>query len=106
MQSLHFPFCDKAELTCAYMLQALASHEVPAVQAHIALCLYCQRELESLRPVVDRFASWSTDMLRPSMSLQAQLARRIAAETGKPPLTPPAPQWSEPEWEQIAPGIE
>jgi hypothetical protein len=106
MQSLHFSFCEKAELTCAHLLQALSPSDVLAVQTHIALCVYCQRELESLRPVVDRFVSWSSDMLRPTMSLQAQLARRIAAETGKPPVTPPAPQWSEPEWEEIAPGIE
>ena len=56
--------------------------------------------------MVDRFVFWPTDVLRPTTSLQARLARRIAGETGKPPVQPPAPRWSEPEWEQVAPGIE
>jgi len=56
--------------------------------------------------VVDRFVSWPTDVLRPTTSLQARLARRIAEETGKEPVLTPQPQWSEPEWEQVAPGIE
>jgi anti-sigma factor ChrR (cupin superfamily) len=37
--------------------------------------------------------------------LQERLARRIADETGGPLVPPPAPQWSEPEWENVAPGI-
>ena len=43
-------------------------------------CIDCQRELEALRPVVDGFVSWPTDVLRPAASLQERLARRIAAE--------------------------
>ncbi|HUZ12012.1 MAG TPA: cupin domain-containing protein, partial [Caulobacteraceae bacterium] len=62
--------------------------------------------LEALRPVVDRFVSWPTDVLRPSTSLQARLALRIAEETGRQPVPPPPRQWLEPEWEQVAPGIE
>ena len=93
-------------LTCAYALQVLPASEVAAAEAHIASCPDCQRELESLRPVVDRFVSWPTDVLRPTTSLQARLALRIAEETGKQPVLPPAPRWSEPEWEQVAPGIE
>jgi anti-sigma factor ChrR (cupin superfamily) len=77
-----------------------------AAEAHIASCVDCQRELESLGPVLDRFVSWPTDVLRPSTSLQERLALRIAEETRKPPILPPARQWSEPEWEQVAPGIE
>jgi len=80
--------------------------EVPAIEAHVAACPDCQREVESLRPVVTRFVSWPTDVLRLTTSLQARLACRIAEETGKPPVLPSAQQWSEPEWEQVAPGIE
>ena len=98
--------CEQSEVTCAYAAQALAASEVAAAEAHIASCPDCQRELESLRPVVDRFVSWPTDVLRPTTSLQARLALRIAEETGKPPVLPPARRWSEPEWEQVAPGIE
>ncbi len=97
--------CERAELACAHALQALPAGELSAIQAHIASCPDCRRELESLRPVVDKFVSWPTDVLRPATSLQERLAHRIAEETGKQPVLPPARQWSEPEWEQVAPGI-
>jgi anti-sigma factor ChrR (cupin superfamily) len=98
--------CEQSEVTCAYAAEALAASEIAAGEAHIAACPDCRRELESLRPVVDRFVTWPTDVLRPTRSLQDRLALRIAEETGKPPVPPPARQWSEPEWEQVAPGIE
>jgi anti-sigma factor ChrR (cupin superfamily) len=98
--------CEHSEVTCAYALQALASSEVAAAEAHISSCPDCQREVESLRPVVDQFISWPTDVLRPTTSLQMRLARRIAAESGAQPVMPPTQQWSEPEWAQVAPGIE
>jgi anti-sigma factor ChrR (cupin superfamily) len=93
-------------LACAYALQALPPGERAAAEAHVAACSECQRELESLRPVIDRFAAWPTDVLRPTTSLRARLAQRIADETGKQPVPPPEVRWSEPEWEQVAPGIE
>jgi quercetin dioxygenase-like cupin family protein len=98
--------CGQSELTSAYAAQALPAVDVAAAEAHIAGCPHCQRELEALRPVVDRFVSWPTDVLRPPTPLQARLAQRIAAETGREPVPPPAPQWREPDWEQVAPGIE
>jgi quercetin dioxygenase-like cupin family protein len=98
--------CEQSDVTCAYVLQAVPTSEVAAVEAHIASCPDCQRELESLRPVVKRFVAWPADILRPPTSLQGRLALRIAEETGKQPVLPPARQWSEPEWEQVAPGIE
>ena len=97
--------CDQAELTGAYALQALPAIELAAAAAHVAGCAACRREIESLRAVVDRFAAWPTDVLRPGTSLQARLAARIAAETGTA-VAPPPPQWSEPAWEQVALGIE
>ena len=98
--------CEQSEATCAYAAQALEARELAAAEAHIASCPECQRELASLRPVIDSFVAWPTDVLRPTTSLQERLARRIAEETGKPPVPPPARGWSEPEWEQVAPGIE
>jgi quercetin dioxygenase-like cupin family protein len=97
--------CEMAELTCAYALQALSAGEVSEIQPHIASCSNCQREVESLRPVIDRFVSWPTDVLRPTTSLQTRLALCIAEETGEQPVLPSRSQWSEPEWEQVAPGI-
>jgi anti-sigma factor ChrR (cupin superfamily) len=93
-------------MTCAYAAQALAPDEVARAKAHIAFCSDCRRELESLRPVVEWFVSWPSDVLTPTTSVQDRLALRIAEETGKELLPPPLRQWSEPEWEQVAPGIE
>jgi len=106
MIKFHPSPCGHNETTCAYAAEALAASEVAAAEAHIASCPDCQRELESLRPVMNRFVCWPTDILRPTTSLQGRLALRIAEETGKQPVLPPAPRWAEPEWEAVAPGIE
>ena len=106
MTTLDEEGCGQSELTSAYAVQALPASDVAAAEAHIAACPHCQRELAALRPVVDRFVSWPTDVLRPPTPLQARLAQRIAADTGREPVPPPAPQWREPDWEQAAPGIE
>ena len=98
--------CQHSELTCAYAAQALTASEGVVAEAHIASCSDCQREVESLRPVLDGFVSWPTDVLRPTTSLRARLALRIAEETGDPPVLPLAQQWFEPDWVQVAPGIE
>src|SRR5215467_506965 len=94
--TFHRDRCEQSEVTCAYALQVLPTSEVAAAEAHIAACPDCQRELDSLRPVIDSFVSWPTDVLRPTTSLQARLALRIAEETGKEPILPPARRWSEP----------
>jgi len=105
MSFLHTNHCPEAELVCAHALRSLPPEEVPALEAHLASCWRCRRELEVLRPVVDSFVSWPTDVLRPSASLQARLAQRIAADTKADPVLPDKPQWSEQEWEEVAPGI-
>jgi anti-sigma factor ChrR (cupin superfamily) len=65
----------------------------------------CQTELEALRPVIESFVSWPTDVLRPSASLWGRLAQRIAAETGGAPIEATPQGWDEPAWEEVAPGI-
>jgi anti-sigma factor ChrR (cupin superfamily) len=72
----------------------------------VASCQDCRRELESLRPVVDLFVAWPTDVLRPPTSLQARLAHRIAEDAVKALVPPPMLQWREPDWEHVAAGIE
>ena len=72
--------CEQSEVTCAYALQILPASEVAAPEAHIASCPDCQRELESLRPVVDRLVAWPTDVLRPTASLQGRLRRGSGPE--------------------------
>jgi hypothetical protein len=96
--------CEQAELVYAYAMQSLRSSDA-AFESHISSCSQCRRELEALRPMINSFVSWPTDVLRPPASLQARLASRIAAETGEPLVLPTARQWSEPEWEDVAPGI-
>jgi hypothetical protein len=98
--------CEWAEFTWAHAVRALPAGEFAAAEAHIAACPRCRRELESLRPLIDSFAAWPTDLLRPASSLHGRLAARIAGETGQPHKPLPAPPWPEPEWEQVAPGIE
>ena len=83
----------------------MPADEAAAAEAHLASCPQCRAELDSLRAVVDGFVGWPTDVLRPAASLPGRLARRIAEDTGKEPVAPPAPTWSEPGWEQVAPGI-
>ena len=106
MSTFHENHCEHSEITCAYLTQALASSEIAAAEAHIATCEECQSEVKSLGPLLNRFVSWPTDVLRPTASLQGRLAQRIAEETGKQPVLPSARGWSEPEWEQVAAGIE
>jgi RNA polymerase sigma factor (sigma-70 family) len=97
--------CPQAELVCAHALWALPATGVPAMEVHLSSCRQCRRELEALRPIVDFFVSWPTDVLRPWSSLQGRLAQRIAAETGRKPVLPPQPQRWDREWEAVAPGI-
>lgn len=97
--------CERADDVAAYAVQSLPESEAPAIEAHLAMCARCQRDLSSARSVIDSFAAWPTNVLRPGGSLQARLAQRISDETGKAVVLPPARQWSEPEWADVAPGI-
>jgi len=98
--------CNHSETTCAYAAEALGPVEAAAAETHIAGCADCRIELDSLRPVVDGFVAWPADVLRPSASLQARLARKIGGDTSADPVTPPPSGWSEPDWEDVAPGIQ
>ena len=105
-QSANLNHCESTDNTCAYGLLLLSASEGIEAEAHIASCPDCQRELKALRAVVDQFVFWPTDLLRPTASLEARLALRIAEESGKQPVLPATRQWSDPEWQQVAPGIE
>jgi anti-sigma factor ChrR (cupin superfamily) len=96
---------DHSELVFMYALHALPSSEVPALEAHISACAACRHEMATLRPLIDSFVSWPTDVLRPPASLWGRLAQRIAAETGAEPMLPAPQPWTEPEWKEVAPGI-
>ena len=48
---------------------------------------------------------WPADLLHPAASLEERLAHRIALDSGEPPVLPGKHHWSEPQWEDVAPGI-
>jgi quercetin dioxygenase-like cupin family protein len=97
--------CDQRELVPAYAMRTMPVAELADFEAHLASCETCSQEAEGLRPVVEAFAAWPTDVLRPSTSLRGRLAGRIAAERGARPVVPPPSGYREPEWEEVAPGI-
>jgi quercetin dioxygenase-like cupin family protein len=97
--------CEQTESVSLYAVKALPAREMRTLEAHISECQDCHRELESLRPIIDSFFSWPTDVLTPSASLRTRLAHRIGAETGEQPVLPVRQPWSEPDWEEVAPGI-
>ena len=97
--------CDRLVLVAEYVLDTLSLSQAAELEAHAAGCDACRQELESLGPTAASFADWPTDVLRPRASLRAQLADRIAAETGAPPVLPARSGWKEPAWEEVAPGI-
>jgi len=97
--------CERATRMCEYALQALPAGDAHALEAHLFSCAHCRRELESLRPVVDALAWWPTDVLRPAPSLQERLSHRIALDGGEAPVLPGKRRWTEPQWEDVAPGI-
>jgi anti-sigma factor ChrR (cupin superfamily) len=99
------PGCSHTELVSLYALGALPSDEVPGVEAHLSSCPDCQQELNTLRPVIDAFSSWPTDVLRPSPSLWGRLAQRIAAQTDEKRVLQTTAPSAQPEWEAVAPGI-
>jgi anti-sigma factor ChrR (cupin superfamily) len=98
-------WCRHTDDVPLYALGGLAPTEMSALAAHIDTCARCREELAALRKTVDCLVFWPTDVLRPSTDLWRQLARRVAEESGAPPVASPLPQWSEPDWEEVAPGI-
>jgi quercetin dioxygenase-like cupin family protein len=97
--------CDQMELVSAHVLRALPPSEASAMEAHIAGCAQCREELQALRPIIDSFSGWPTEMLRPSTSIWDRLLERIDSEAPKNPQAATRRDWREPDWEEAAPGI-
>jgi hypothetical protein len=98
--------CDRAELVAEYALRALPASERSAFEAHVDGCAECRQQLLAVRPVIDAFVDWPTDILRPSAGLWGRLAERIAAESEYEASRESEERWAgEPEWKVVAPGI-
>lgn len=97
--------CDQMELVSAYVLKSLSRSEAAAMQAHIAGCEQCREELQTLRPIIDSFSAWPTEVLDPSTSMWDRLLQRIDAQTPANPQPATRCDWLEPDWEVAAPGI-
>ena len=93
------------ELVSAYVLRALPLREASAMGAHIAACVHCRQELQTLRPIIDSFSAWPIEVLRPSTSIWDRLLERIESEAPKNPQPATRRDWLEPHWEAVAPGI-
>src|SRR5215470_12385875 len=96
---------EHLELVFLFVLQALPPQEMASVEAQILSCEDCQREIETLRPIVRSFVGWSADVLRPAESLWGRLAMRIASGATTQPFVAPLELSPKPEWEEVAPGI-
>ena len=96
---------DRLETAALYALQVLSASEISTFEDHLYTCAECQREIETLRPIIDSFVSWPTDVLRPPASLWKRLSQRISDESGTKPVSPPDSQPAKPEWEKVADGI-
>ena len=97
--------CERAELVYAHALQALPPQEGRRLEVHFLSCGRCRRAFGALRPVVDRFAAWPTDVLRPTTPLQRRLAMRLSAVEHSQPMLSQDRAQPEAEWEVVAPGI-
>jgi anti-sigma factor ChrR (cupin superfamily) len=98
--------CERTERVAEYALRTLPASERAAFEAHIDGCAECRKELDALRPIVDTFVDWPTDVLRPTTPLWTRLAERIGTGSGSESSPVPEARWAdEPEWKEVAPGI-
>jgi anti-sigma factor ChrR (cupin superfamily) len=100
------PPCERTDRVAEYALGALRADETSAFATHVRECAVCRDELEALRPIVDTFVDWPTNVLRPPRPLWARLTQRIAGESGAEPSVATEERWAdEPPWKEVAAGI-
>jgi anti-sigma-K factor RskA len=98
--------CEQTERAAEYLMRALPAGERSAFEAHLKKCAECRDEILAVRPTVEAFVDWPTDVLRPSTALWGRLAERIGVHAGGRLSLEPEARWAgEPEWKEVAPGI-
>jgi anti-sigma factor ChrR (cupin superfamily) len=98
--------CARTERVAEYALRALPASERSAFEAHVKECSDCRQELLAVKPIVEAFVDWPTDILQPPTPLWGRLVERIAADSGGQPSLEPETRWiDEPDWKEVAPGI-
>jgi hypothetical protein len=103
--------CERTEGIAELALRVLPQNERSVFEAHVNECPACRQELAAVRPIVDAFVDWPTDIVRPSSALWGRLAKQITSEAGdersvvEAPREPEGSWTDEPDWKEVAPGI-
>ena len=98
--------CAQRERVVEYALRALPASDASAFEAHLDECPECRADLVAVRPTIDAFVDWPTDVLRPPTALWGRLVERIAGAPSSLPVAEPEARWvGEPPWKEVAPGI-
>jgi hypothetical protein len=98
--------CQEAGRVAEYALRAMSASERSAFETHVEGCRECGLELAALRPIVDAFVEWPTDVLRPPRPLWDRLAQRLGVDSNAESSRAPEGRWlDEPAWKTVAPGI-
>ena len=61
--------CERTEQVAEYALRAMPATERSAFEAHVSECAECRRQLDEVRPTIDAFVDWPTNVLRPPAPL-------------------------------------
>jgi anti-sigma factor ChrR (cupin superfamily) len=97
--------CIQSELVTALALGALPPDEEPAIRAHLSVCVACQEEFDSMRQIVELLPSWPVESVESGPSSWDRLAGRIRGRSEHTRDAAPFSSSSEPDWEDVAPGI-
>ncbi len=98
--------CPHAESVSLHVLNALPASEAAEMREHLKVCEACRGDHDSLQSAVALLAeSWPSDLLAPSESLWGRLVERTGAPISIATPTANAPAWTDPEWEEVGPGI-
>lgn len=97
--------CDQAARVSLYALRVLPAADVDAMEVHIDGCLDCRHQMARLRPVVDSFGHWPTDILRPPESLWEHLEQSLGSSSAHNEVRARAASWKDAPWQEAAPGL-